>query len=54
MTATNHIFHISRKKKKPEGYPTGEILLYKAINASEFIKSADHIELLGSTSEVSG
>jgi hypothetical protein len=42
-----------RKKKKPEGYPTGETLLYKPINASEFVQSSDHIELLANTSEVS-
>jgi len=40
------------KKKKAEGYPTGETLLYKPIKASEFIKSSDHVELLANTSEI--
>jgi len=40
------------KKKKAEGYPTGENLLYRPITASEFVRSADHIELLANTSQI--
>jgi len=50
--STNSLIRVFSKKKKPEGYPTGETLLYKPISASEFIQSADHVELLANTSEV--
>lgn len=46
-------FHNYRKKKKAEGYPTGETMLYRPVPATDFIKSSDYIELLGNTSSVS-
>jgi len=39
------------KKKKAEGYGDGDII-YKPINASEFIASPDYIDLLSDTSEL--
>ena len=42
-----------RKKKKAEGYPEGEVLLYRPVNASEFIRSQDYVDLLANTSQVS-
>ncbi|CAL8142901.1 unnamed protein product [Orchesella dallaii] len=40
------------KKKKAEGYPTGETMIYRPVLASEFVKSSDYIELLGNTSSI--
>ncbi|CAL8115822.1 unnamed protein product [Orchesella dallaii] len=40
------------KKKKAEGYPTGETMLYRPVLASEFVKSSDYIELLANTSSI--
>ncbi|CAG7822901.1 unnamed protein product [Allacma fusca] len=47
-----HLLQGVGKKKKADGYPTGEALLYRPIKASDFIQSTDHIELLANTSQI--
>lgn len=41
-----------QKKQKPEGYADGDYTLYHKLNASQFIKSSNHIELLSNSNEV--
>ena len=41
------------KKQKAEGYEEGDYTLHHKLNASEFIKSTNHIELLSKCNEVS-
>lgn len=41
----------NEKKTKPEGYED-QILLYKKITASEFIRSKNYLEILGSVNQV--
>lgn len=43
----------AKKKAKPEGYAEGDYTLYHKLNASKFIKSVKHIELLSDANEVS-
>lgn len=41
-----------KKKEKPEGYEEGDYTLHYKLNASDFIKSRNHMELLAKCHEV--
>ncbi|XP_023225547.1 pre-rRNA processing protein FTSJ3-like [Centruroides sculpturatus] len=47
-----NVLHPEKQNKKAEGYPEGDYTLYNKLKASEFIKSNNHIELLGKYNEI--
>jgi AdoMet-dependent rRNA methyltransferase SPB1 len=40
------------KKQRAEGYADGEVMLYRRLNASEFVASKDYLDLLSRCNEV--
>ncbi|MCO5609443.1 hypothetical protein L7F22_063669 [Adiantum nelumboides] len=50
--AVANVFEPEKKRRKREGYAEGEMLLYKAISAKDFIEGDNPVEMLGTFNEI--
>jgi AdoMet-dependent rRNA methyltransferase SPB1 len=51
--AVANVFEPEKKRRKRDGYEEGEMVLYKAIGAKDFVESTDAIAMLGTFNEIS-
>ena len=51
--AQANVFQPDKKRRQRDGYADGDYTLFKAIGASEFIRSSDPVSVLGSANRIS-
>lgn len=47
-----NVFHPEKNRRKREGYADGDYILFKQMAASDFIKGADPVALLGTSNKI--